>query len=64
MPHTPTRLDDIISHYNVDYIAWGQHSPWCEETITYIQEHPEKYTLYLYIISPENNDIYLIYEVL
>ncbi len=64
MPHTPTRLDDIIHHYNVNYIAWGQHSPWCDQTITYIQEHPEKYALYLYIPSPENNDIYLIYKVL
>jgi hypothetical protein len=64
MPHTPTRLDDIINHYSVNYIAWGQHSPWCEQTITYIQEHPEKYVLYLFISSPENNDIYLIYEVL
>jgi hypothetical protein len=64
MPHTPTRLDDIISYYNVSYIAWGQHSPWCEQTITYVQEHPEKYALHLYISSPENNDIYLIYEVL
>ena len=64
MPHTPTRLDDIIQHYNVNYIAWGQHSPWCEKTITYIQEHPEKYTLHLYLSSPENNDIYLIYKVI
>jgi len=64
MPHTPTRLDDIINHYNVNYIAWGQHSPWCEQTITYIQEHPEKYALYLHISSPENNDIYLIYKIL
>ncbi len=64
MPHTPTRLDDIINYYNTSFIAWGQHSPWCEQTITYIQEHPEKYALHLYISSPENNDIYLIYKVL
>jgi 4-amino-4-deoxy-L-arabinose transferase-like glycosyltransferase len=24
MPHTPTRIDDIIHHYDVNYIAWGR----------------------------------------
>jgi len=64
MPHTPTRLDEIINYYNVSYIAWGQHSPWCKQTITYVQTHPEKYVLYKYITSPRSNDIYVIYKVL